>query len=725
MEAPTLPNEKEKLRLLVKNLPNGYAYHQVVVDHNGIPVDSFYLDVNTAFEKITGLSKAEVIGKRATEIYSSVQGKDFNWIGECSRLALTGDSHSFEHFSHSAQRWYSVTVYSDEPGFFVTLFDDITGTKHMQDQKRFEQVFRHNPTLMALSSLPERRFLEINNAFLETLGFTRQEIIGKTSAELGLFAHPEQATAIAERLKSKGQVSDIEMQARCKDGTILDGIFSGEVFSSEGKQYFLTSMLNITARKKAEKAVMDAYEVMLTVLNSIDAFVYVADLETYEILFINQYGKDLWGNIVGEKCWAVLQQQPAPCNFCTNEMLLDTFGTPTGVYNWELQNRINGRWYDCRDTAMRWYDGRMVRLQIATDITERKLKEEKILLISFHDRLTGLYNRSYLEEEMKRLDTDRQLPISIVMADLNGLKLINDTLGHSSGDGMLRRVAELLKYSCREEDIVTRWGGDEFLIFLPQTDNKAAVEICKKIKENCRNAYYKQMPISISLGAATKNNPGTDLLEVLGAAESNMYKQKLHYSQNAKSFVLDTLLMTLRAKSNETEEHNHTMRQISRLIGRRIGLSGPELSRLDLLISIHDIGKVNISEEILTRAGPLTPGEWEIIRSHPAAGYRIARATEGLARVAEEILSHHEHWDGSGYPQGLQGKVIPLLSRIAAIADAFEVMTGGRPHKKAVSQEEAIGELKEKAGKQFDPELVAVLLNSFEAGTELGCRQES
>jgi len=706
-------------------LPNGFAYHQVVVDRNGIPVDSIYLDVNAAFEKITGLSRAEVIGKRATEIYTGMKGNDFDWIGECGRLALTGSSHSFEHFFHSAQRWYLVTVYSDEPGFFVTLFEDVTGTKHIQEQKRFEQLFRHNPTLMALTSLPERRFLEINNAFLETLGFTRQEIIGKTSSELGLFANPELAAAIAEQLKKEGRITGVEMQVRCKDGTILDGIFSGEVFSSEDKQYFLTSMLDITFRKKAEKETMEAHKRLLSVLDSIDAFVYVTDMETGEVLFTNQYGKNLWGDIEGKKCWEVLQQQPEPCDFCTNDRILDASGEPTGVYNWEFKNTKNGRWYDCRDSAIRWFDGRMVRLEIATDITERKIKEENILHTSFRDHLTGLYNRSYLEEEIQRLDTERQLPISIVMGDLNGLKLINDTLGHSSGDGMLRRVAGLLKQSCREEDIVARWGGDEFLIFLPQTENKTAVEICKKIKEKCHNTYYNQIPVSISLGAATKDAPDTEVSEVLAAAESEMYKQKLYYSQNAKSFVLNTLLNALRAKSNETEEHNRVMKEIGRLIGHKMGLSGPELSRLDLLITIHDIGNINISEGILTKKEPLTPGEWEIIKNHPAAGYRIARATEGLARVAEEILSHQEHWDGSGYPQGLRGRIIPLLSRITAIADAFEVMTGGRPHKKAVSQEVAIGKLKEKAGKQFDPELVAILLNAFEAGTELGCRQES
>jgi HD-GYP domain-containing protein (c-di-GMP phosphodiesterase class II) len=152
------------------------------------------------------------------------------------------------------------------------------------------------------------------------------------------------------------------------------------------------------------------------------------------------------------------------------------------------------------------------------------------------------------------------------------------------------------------------------------------------------------------------------------------------------------------------------MLSIAHRIGKKIGLAQTELNKLDVLISYHDIGEITISEDILTRKDLLTEEEWEIIKKHPETGFRIARATEGIAQVAEYILSHHERWDGTGYPQGLKEKEIPLLARITAIADAYEVMSSGRSYKKAMSKSDVIAELKRCAGLQFDPELIETFL---------------
>ena len=711
--------DKEKYRLLVENLPLGFAYLQLVVDRDGTPCDAIYLDVNPAFEKLTGLSREAVIGNKVTEIFHEYKVSKYEWIEKCGKLAQSGGSLQFEHFIESMQSWYKETIFTDEPGFFTVIFSDITGeeTNHnlLEERERFEQLFRHNPTLMALTTLPERRYHDVNNAFLETLGYTRQEVIGKTSAELGLFVYPEDSKKAAELLKEKGQIENFETKIRRRDGTIIEGVFSSQIYSSRGKQYFLTSMLDLTARKKAEKKVDAAHEQMLTILNTIDAHVYVTDIETHEILYTNRHGRNLWGEIVGKKCWQVFHNKTSePCENCTIDQVLAEGDQPGSVYRWETKNSLNGHWYDCRETIMTWHDGRTVCLEIATDITEMKQREEKILYVSFHDKMTGLYNRSYLEEEMNRLDTPRQLPISIIMADLNGLKLINDTLGHAAGDEMLKAAAEILKKSCREEDIIARWGGDEFIIFLPQTNYKTTKAICKKINELSRRTYSSGMPVSIAVGAATKTTPEQTLPDLLSIAENNMYKQKFTYGHSTKSFVLETLLKILQEKSKEAENHTSFMHMVAGYIGKKLGLSEPELSRLDLLITLHDIGKVTLSEDILNKEQPLSAAEMEMIKAHPATGYRIAKATEGLSQVAEEILAHHEHWDGSGYPQGLKGRLIPLLARITAIAEACEVMINGRPYKKALPKEEVIAELKQCSGKQFDPELTEIMIKAMQ-----------
>ena len=372
-----------------------------------------------------------------------------------------------------------------------------------------------------------------------------------------------------------------------------------------------------------------------------------------------------------------------------------------------------------------WNEGHVTLLKVVVELISsaftRYQAEERIRQLSFYDQLTGLYNRTYLEEEMKRLDTPRQLPLSIIMADLNGLKLVNDTYGHGTGDEMLAYAAYILRKNCREEDIIARWGGDEFIIFLPQTSQEETRTICKRISHDCSNAYVEDIPVSMALGSNTKNDAAENLLtDVLKQAEDNMYQHKLTESRSVRNAVLSSLIKTLGEKSYETEAHTRRMQEVALKIGEMIDLPDSELNRLGLLINLHDIGKINIPEEILIKRGPLTQREWEIVKRHPETGYRIARATEEFAHVAGDILAHHECWDGTGYPQGVKGEEIPLLARITAIADAFEVMTNGRPYKKPLSREEVVAELSRCSGAQFDPQLVETFLTVLEGQAEKG-----
>lgn len=345
----------------------------------------------------------------------------------------------------------------------------------------------------------------------------------------------------------------------------------------------------------------------------------------------------------------------------------------------------------------------------------KRLRFEKdIRYVSFHDSLTSLYNRHYMEEEMRRLDTERQLPLGLIMVDVNGLKIINDTYGHEKGDSMLACAGSILKKACREEDIIARWGGDEFVILLPQTHIVAAQGIQKRIMAMSQDVFVQDIPLSLSVGIACKETGEEDITDVLKRAEDQMYRHKLTESRSAKSAALAALLRTLATKSYETEAHTRRMQEIARIIGKRLGLPDSERDRLELLITLHDIGKINISEKILTKKGPLTQEEWKIMETHPEIGHRIAKATPEFAHVAEDILSHHERWDGRGYPRGIQGKAIPLLARIAAVVDAYEVMSNGRPYKEPMGKEEIIREFQRCAGGQFDPEIARIMIESIQ-----------
>ncbi|MDZ4132578.1 MAG: diguanylate cyclase, partial [Dethiobacteria bacterium] len=325
--------------------------------------------------------------------------------------------------------------------------------------------------------------------------------------------------------------------------------------------------------------------------------------------------------------------------------------------------------------------------------------------------LTGLYNLYYLEDEMNNNDAEERMPLSIIIADLNGLKLVNDTYGPGTGDRMLKRTAAILRQACRSRDTIARYGSDEFVILLPQTAEKKALAICRRISCAFNKEHVEDVPLTISTGVAVKTDKKQEISAVLREAEDKLYQNKLTESRSGKSEVLNTLLKTLAEKSYETEAHTRNMLSVATKIGEKLGLPDSELNRLSLLITLHDIGKINIPEELLTKKGSLTESEWNMMKKHAEIGYRIAQATETFAHVAEDILCHHERWDGTGYPRSLKGKDIPLLARITSIADAFEVMHNGRPYKKAMTPDDIITEFKTCSGKHFDPQLTELFLD--------------
>lgn len=348
------------------------------------------------------------------------------------------------------------------------------------------------------------------------------------------------------------------------------------------------------------------------------------------------------------------------------------------------------------------------KLLILTDITAIKEKEKQLYYQSYHDKLTGTYNRLYFEEELNRLDTKRQFPISIIIGDINGLKLINDAYGYNKGDEVLIKTAEILKSNLRYEDILTRWGGDEFAIILPKTKRKDAISIIDRIKESFFEHSTDTMPLNISMGFSVKKTIGKKINEVIKEAENTMNEYKLSENESARSSIIMSLKKALEERDYETEEHSKRMEDLSLLLGKKVNLKDNELNELRLLAVLHDIGKISIPDSIIFKPGKLTSKEWEIIKKHPEIGYRVARSSPDLIQIAKGILYHHERWDGKGYPEGLKGNKIPLISRIVAIVDAYDAMTNDRPYRKAMSKKKALGEIERESGAQFDPSLAKI-----------------
>ncbi len=343
---------------------------------------------------------------------------------------------------------------------------------------------------------------------------------------------------------------------------------------------------------------------------------------------------------------------------------------------------------------------------IARNITSRKEAEAAAEYLSFHDKLTGLYNRTYFEDEFLKFNDENKLPLSLIMLDVNGLKLINDAFGHFEGDKLLKLIGEILLDCCSEESITARIGGDEFIIATPSTTEEETLTLIDKIKQRCIDCKVKPFSPSIAIGYAIMEKPYANIEDIIGEAEDRMYMNKMIESKSFRSSVINSLRKTLHESTPETSYHCNRMQDISIKFGNYIGLNSIDMDKLILLALLHDIGKIAIPRSVLDKPGPLTEDEWETVRKHSQIGYNIANSSQDLGIIAEALLYHHERWDGEGYPRGLRGEEVPLISRIISIIDSYDVMLNERPYKKAINKDEAIIELKRNSGTQFDPYLV-------------------
>jgi diguanylate cyclase (GGDEF)-like protein/PAS domain S-box-containing protein len=575
--------EIEKRKRNFKNFFNTIDDLVFVLD-----IDGIIIHVNNTVMKRLGYPEEELVGQSVLIIHEEkIRGKG---LANLSDILAGKPDFCMESIMTKGGQEIPVeikVVVGDWNGEEVLfgVAKDISELK-LSEQK-FAKAFQSGAALMAVSRIEDGCFIDVNDAFLNTLGFNKEEVIGKRSTDLNIFVVKNQREVLEKIMESEGRVSQLEIPVRGRDGLLHTGIITIDIIEIANTQCWLTCMVDISARKEIE---------------------------------------------------------------------------------------------------------------------------EKIRYLSFHDSLTGVYNRAFYEEELKRLDTESSLPLSVIMGDLNGLKLLNDTFGHQIGDELLKLGSEIMRKVTRPEDIVARIGGDEFIILLPNTSEKVAKNIMKRIIEECDNRDIKGIKVSISLGVACKKDLETDINIVILSSEERMYTKKLLEGRSTRSHLIASFLGILNEKTCETKEHCYRLAELSNQLGRKIGLSDDELERLKVLSVMHDIGKIAVPDNIISKPGKLNKEEFEEISKHPESGFRMVSMTPEFAHIAEEILSHHERWDGTGYPRGLKKEEIPIIARVLSVVDAIDAMTNDRVYRKAMSLSEAKEELIRNAGTQFDPEIVRIFI---------------
>jgi diguanylate cyclase (GGDEF)-like protein len=357
------------------------------------------------------------------------------------------------------------------------------------------------------------------------------------------------------------------------------------------------------------------------------------------------------------------------------------------------------------------------------------------------DELTGLFNRRHFEERLKEEMARHSRygdVFSLFLLDLDGFKAYNDIYGHPSGDKLLNRVGRITRNSIRSADQAFRYGGDEFVAILPLTTIDEAYAVAERVREQLvAEMKNEEIAVTCSIGLASYPSDGAICGDLITAADTALYYAKQTggnrvylsskilsapaadagtYARGTGLSTVYALAAAVDAKDSYTYGHSRRVNAYAVALAEAIGLPPDEVSKISTIALLHDIGKIGISDKILSKKGKLSPEDWEAIKSHPRLGANIAGNVPGLIPCVSGILHHHERWDGTGYPEGLKGKNIPLEARILAIADAFEAMSSNRPYRAALCTEEVMKELRHGAGTQFDPGLAKVFISLVEAG---------
>ncbi|MBN1777002.1 MAG: PAS domain S-box protein [Clostridiales bacterium] len=698
-------------RTLFNRMMDAFAVHEIICDEQGKPVDYRFLAANPAFEAMTGLKADDIIGKSVRDVIPDIEPF---WIETYAKVALTGEPVKFENFSSGLGKHYAISAYRPKPMQFACTFTDIT--QLVRAEKEAKENLLRLQGLLENSLIPiiifdsKGRCIEASSYVYKMLSTSKEELRNK---DVSQFLPKDIADKVLETVSQKQTDENIFEGLQPLELPNGERFFESRFFAipvaDNSEKLFGYIGIDVTERILAEQALHESEKRYAS---------YIENAPT-GILIINDKGQVIETNAAtgkvsgytGEELQKMELTDFIAAGSLDKVLQLLKELADQGAVNGDLQIKH-------KDGSARWVNVRAVKLSedrflcFVSDITEQKTATEKLIYANTHDAMTGLVNRRYFAREAEQLNVPEQMPLSIILADINGLKLINDSFGFDEGDRVIVQTAEFLRGFCREGDILARTGGDDFSFLLPRTDFRKAMEILYNIQEAC-GEYNAQISnaslhISLALGAGTKETIDDDWVEANKQADNYLFQRKLLEQKSSHSSILATIKATMMEKSHETEAHEERMAEMARKVGTSMGLSEGDLNNMELLAELHDIGKVGISEQVLNKPGKLNEEEWAEMKKHPEIGERIAMSASSLAPIANYILCHHERWDGSGYPQGLKGSEIPLLSRILSVVDAYDAMTQDRVYQKAVSHEEAIEEIKRCAGTQFDPQVTKI-----------------
>ncbi|HYA26471.1 MAG TPA: PAS domain S-box protein [Thermodesulfovibrionales bacterium] len=741
-----LQKSEERYRSLFENMLEGFAYCKMLFE-DGQPQDFIYLDVNSAFEKLTGLR--DVVGKRVSEVIPGIQDTNPELFEIYGRVAVTGEPERFEMFVEALKMWFSISVYSPAKEFFVAIFDVITERKLTEELLReSENKFRSlaEKSLVGIYIIQDDKFRYVNPMLAEIFGYTVEELIDEKGPEdLTL---PQDWPIVKENLRKRisGEIQSSQHSFRGikknKESIHVDAFGSRTVYKA--RPAVVGTLLDVTERKQAEEALRRNEEQLKEAQHLAHIGSWELDLVSNSLFWSDEIYQifEIDKNDFGASYEAFLATVHPDDREAVDKAYRASVRNKSP---YEIVHRLkfpDGRIKFVQERCQTFYhvEGHPLRsIGTVQDVTERKLAEER--LFRHLQRLSAL--RSIDLTISSSLDIRMTLKIFLhhvvtqLVVDAASVLLLNPstrTLDYAASQGFrtsaLRHshlrlgegyagVAALENrivniHNLKEEDsIFTRMEplkSEDFITYygvplVAKGNVKGVLEIFHRSPLEPDEEWFDFLD-ALALQAAI-------------AIDNNSLFYDLERSNTDLTLAYDSTIEgwshALDYKDKETEGHSRRVTELTLRIAREMGMTEDELVHVRRGALLHDIGKMGIPDSILLKPGSLTEKEWKIMRQHPVYSYELLYPITYLRPALDIPYCHHEKWDGTGYPRGLSGEQIPLSARIFAVIDVWDALCSDRPYRPAWSEEKAREHIRSLSGIQFDPKVVEAF---FKAITE-------
>jgi diguanylate cyclase (GGDEF)-like protein/PAS domain S-box-containing protein len=683
---------------------------------------------NRQTKAVHGYEPEELLGLTAEMLAEPLPEEAYNemikTIGEGKTFSSVGVSRRKDGSTFTCE--FELTPVFDEKSSaygMISIQRDITDRISMMEalkrsNERFEQLTKHSRAIAW--EIDERGTITyINDASYDVLGYYPDEMTGIVSF-FSLLTDFHDNELLHRIISSQRNITNFTCSVFTKKSSIIHLAINGIPVIDDNNCFkgYRGLGIDITEKTAMEQVIKNEEERYRTTLLSVGDGVISTD-EQGKITVMNPVAEKLTGwkqtETIGKPFYTVFNIiDEATRKSCDNpvNIVLSTAesykspGTILLISKTGLETPIENNAAPIKNSN----DQITGAVIVFRDFSDYRDRQKKIEYLSFHDPLTGLYNRRFMEDAFITADTKSNLPITVMVVDVNGLKLTNDAFGHKMGDNLLVTVAEVLKESCNPGNMIARMGGDEFVILMPKTGEDKAEVIKQKMIKKAAAVKLDSVIVSLAIGYSVKKTANESIENTIVTADNKMYREKLRFGKTMRSQTIETVLRNINFKYDREQVHTERVSQYCEAIASALGLHEKEVNEIKIAGALHDIGKTIIPPEILNKPGRLTKEEFDIVKRHPETGYQILKSSDEYVNLAEYVLYHHERWDGKGYPQGLAGREIPFQARIIAVADAFEAMTASRPYQRTKTTDEAKAELVRCSGTQLDPDVVKAFL---------------